>query len=118
LKLKIDENLPGECVEVLRYGGFEADTVADERLTGAEDSAIAVRSRAEGRVLITLDLDFANIRAYPPAEYAGIIVLRSKRQDKRAVLALLHRIVLVLANRAPAGELWIVEPDRIRFRIG
>ena len=79
MKLKIDENLPGECAEILRDGGFEADRVADERLTGAEDSAIAVRSQAEGRVLITLDLDFANIRAYPPAEYAGIIVLRSKR---------------------------------------
>jgi predicted nuclease of predicted toxin-antitoxin system len=118
LRLKIDENLPSECAEVLRDGGFEADTVADERLTGAEDSVIAVRSRAEGRVLITLDLDFANIRAYPPAEYAGIIVLRSKRQDKRVVLALVHRVALVLANRVPAGELWIVEPDRIRFRIG
>lgn len=118
MKLKIDENLPGECAEILRDAGFEADTVADELLTGAEDSTIAVRSRAEGRVLITLDLDFANIRAYPPAEYAGIIVLRSKRQDKHAVLALLHRVALVLANRAPAGELWIVEPDRIRFRVG
>jgi predicted nuclease of predicted toxin-antitoxin system len=118
LKLKIDENLPGECAGILRDQGFEADTVADERLTGAEDSAIAVRSRAEGRVLISLDLDFANIRAYPPAEYPGIIVLRSKTQDKRAVLALVHRLVLVLANRAPAGELWIVERDRVRFRIG
>ena len=118
MKLKIDENLPSECAEILRDGGFEADTVADERLTGAEDSAIAVRSRAEGRVLITLDLDFANIRAYPPAEYAGIVVLRPRRQDKHAVLALAHRIALVLANRTPAGELWIVEPDRIRFRIG
>jgi len=88
LKLKIDENLPSECAGILRGGGFEADTVADERLTGAEDSVIAVRSRAEGRVLITLDLDFANIRAYPPAEYAGIVVLRLKRQDKHAVLAL------------------------------
>ena len=118
MKLKIDENLPSECAGILRDGGFEADTVADERLTGVEDSAIAVRTRAEGRVLITLDLDFANIRAYPPAEYAGIIVLRSKRQDKHAVLALVHRVALVLTNRAPAGELWIVEPDRIRFRLG
>ena len=118
MKLKIDENLPGECAEILRDGGFEADTIADERLTGAEDSAIAVRARSEGRVLITLDLDFANIRAYPPAEYAGIIVLRPKRQDKHAVLAVVDRVALVLANRTPAGELWIVEPDRIRFRIG
>jgi hypothetical protein len=84
LKLKIDENLPSECAEILRDGGFEADTVADERLTGAEDSVIAARCRAEGRVPITLDLDFANIRAYPPADYAGIVVLRSKRQDKHA----------------------------------
>lgn len=118
MKLKIDENLPGECAEILRDGGFEADTVADEILTGADDSAIAVRSRAEGRALITLDLDFANIRAYPPAEYDGIIILRSKRQDKHTVLALVHGIVLILANRAPAGELWIVEPDRIRYRVG
>ena len=118
MRLKIDENLPVECAGILRDGGFEADTVADERLTGAEDSAIAFRSRTEGRVLITLDLDFANVRAYPPAEYAGIIVLRSKTQDKCAVLTLVHRLALVLANRAPAGQLWIVEPDRIRFRIG
>jgi hypothetical protein len=31
LKLKIDENLPSECAAILRDGGFEADTVADER---------------------------------------------------------------------------------------
>jgi predicted nuclease of predicted toxin-antitoxin system len=118
LKLKIDENLPSECAEILRDGGFEADTVADELLTGADDSAIASRSRAEGRVLITLDLDFANIRAYPPAEYHGIVILRPKRQDKHAVLALVHGIALILANRVPGGEPWIVEPDRIRFRVG
>ena len=116
MKLKIDENLPRECAEVLRAGGFEADTVAEEYLTGAEDSAIAVRCQAEGRVLITLDLDFANIRAYPPEEHAGIVVLRTMRQDKHSVLALVNRIALVLTNREPAGELWIVEPDRIRFR--
>jgi predicted nuclease of predicted toxin-antitoxin system len=118
LKLKIDENLPSECADILRCGGFDADTVADERLTGAEDFAIADRCRCEGRVLITLDLDFANIRAYPPAEYAGIIVLRSKKQDKHAVLTLVDGIALVLTNRVPEGELWIVEPDRIRFRNG
>ncbi len=81
MKLKIDENLPAECAEILSHGGLQADTVADEGLTGADDSALAAGSRSEGRVLVTRDLDFANIRAYPPAEYAGIIVLRPKRQD-------------------------------------
>jgi len=103
---------------MLSHGGLQADSVADEGLTGADDSALAAKCRSEGRILVTLDLDFANIRAYPPAEYAGIIVLRPKRQDKQSVLALVHRLTLVLANRPPAGELWIVEPDRIRFRLG
>jgi predicted nuclease of predicted toxin-antitoxin system len=117
LKLKIDENLPRESATILLNAGFEADTVFDERLTGADDSEIAARSRAEGRVLVTLDLDFSNIRTYPPAEHAGIIVLRVKRQDRHTILALTQRIALALANRTPAGELWIVETDRIRFRV-
>jgi hypothetical protein len=69
-------------------------------------------------VLVTLDLDFANIQAYPPDRHAGIIVLRPNRQDKPAVVALLRRIVAVLQQRSPVGELWIVQHDRIRFRQG
>jgi predicted nuclease of predicted toxin-antitoxin system len=118
LKLKIDENLPAECAALLRNAGFEADTVFDEHLEGAEDAQIASRSQKEDRVLVTLDLDFSDIRTYPPSHHAGIIVLRPKRQDKPTVLGLMERIVLMLANRTPAGELWIVEPDRIRFRSG
>jgi len=118
LKLKIDENLPADCAVLLRNAGFEADTVADERMARADDNVIASRSQAEERVLVTLHLDFSNVQAYPPARHAGIIVLRPKRQDKRTVLSLMERIVLTLTNRTPAGELWIVKPDRLRFRIG
>ena len=42
--------------------------------------------RIKSRVLLTLDLDFANIRAYPPERYPGIIVLRLKTQDKATVI--------------------------------
>lgn len=116
MNFKIDENLPAECGALLREAGYGADTVAEENLAGADDSAIARSVRAEGRVLITLDLDFANIQAYPPSMQPGIIVLRLKRQDKHAVLGLMRRVVSALKTRLPAGDLWIVEPDRIRFR--
>jgi predicted nuclease of predicted toxin-antitoxin system len=116
LNFKIDENLPAECAALLRDAGFGADTVAEENLAGADDSAIARTARAEGRVLITLDLDFANIQAYPPSAHSGIIVLRLKRQDKYAVIGLMRSIISALKTQLPDGELWIVEPDRIRFR--
>ena len=71
MKLKIGENLPRECAALLRNAGFEADTAADERLAGAADSVIASHSRAEDRALVTLDLDFSNVLAYPPAKHAA-----------------------------------------------
>ncbi len=92
MKLKIDENLPAECAVLLRKAGLEADTVSDERLEGASDAVVARRSQEEDRVLVTLDLDFANVQNYPPSQHAGIIVLRPKRQDKATILRLMQRL--------------------------
>ena len=129
MNFKIDENLPAEAAEILRSIGFAADTVADENLSGAKYEAVATSSRSEGRILLTLDLDFANIRAYPPGELTGIIVLRVKRQDKATVLAYVRRLATALSSyvrrlataltrRNPSGELWILDGNRIRFRQG
>jgi hypothetical protein len=114
LKLKIDGNLPADCAFLLRNSGFEADTVVDERLKGADDAAIASRARRKigcWSHLIWISLTSAPIHAYstPGLSFSG------KRQDKLTVLMLMQRVVLALTNRTPAGELWIVEQDRIRF---
>jgi predicted nuclease of predicted toxin-antitoxin system len=61
LKFKVDENLPTECSSILRGAVFEADTVSDEKLSVASDSVFSERCRTEDRVLMMLDLDFANI---------------------------------------------------------
>jgi predicted nuclease of predicted toxin-antitoxin system len=118
LKFKIDENLAVEAAVLLREAGFEADTVAEEHLSGADDSTVACAVRSGVRVPVTLDRDFGDIRIFPPGEHAGIVILRPKSQDKGTVMALLRRVALALKNRAPVGELWIAEPDRIRFRSG
>lgn len=118
MKFKVDENLPGEFAELLRAAGFAADTVGEERLSGARDSEVLERSHTEDRALVTLDLDFSNIQAYPPASTPGIVVIRTKTQDKLILLSLLRRLIQVLGTRSPSGQLWIVESDRIRFRDG
>ncbi len=118
MRFKIDENLPAEYAALLRDAGWEADTVGGEGLSGADDETVARRSREEGRILITLDLDFANPLTYPPTVTPGIVVLRSNRQDKLTLLGLLRRLIGVLKQRSPAQQLWIVGSDRIRFRQG
>ena len=115
LKFKIDENLPAEFAAILGDAGFEAATVAEETLTGATDTLLLERCRAERRVLVTLDLDFANAQAHPPGTHSGVLVFRSKAQDKLTLISLLKRTVPVLKGRSPEGQLWIVQATAFAF---
>lgn len=113
---KTDENLPDEVAQSLRAAGHDCHTVWDEQLQGAVDSAIADRCRQEGRVLVTLDLDFANIRAYPPGTHPGIIVLRPHSTDVESVLGIVARVIKELAQEEANGSLWVCDDAATRVR--
>ena len=113
---KLDENLPVEAAELLRTAGWECDSVYDEGLAGADDPDVAAACQAGARVLFTLDLDFADIRAYPPSEYVGIVVMRPTEPSRRQVLQLVSRVLPVLSAEWMEHRLWIVEPARVRVR--
>jgi predicted nuclease of predicted toxin-antitoxin system len=115
MKFKGDENLPAEVVALLRYAGHDAHSVLDEDLGGTSDTSLAEVCRKEGRILLTLDLDFADIHAFPPGSHPGIVVLRLRRQDKKTVLGIIPRILELLKREAVNGRLWIV--DEVRTRI-
>ena len=115
---KVDENMPIEFAGVLRTAGWECDTVFDEALVGAEDPDLGARCQAESRVLFTLDMDFADIRTYPPSAYVGIVVLRPVKPSRDSVLALLDQLIPVLKAQWAEHRLWIVEPGRVRIREG
>lgn len=115
---KLDEHLPLEIQELLTNHQHDTDTVADEGLSGSIDPELAQTCQREDRALLTLDLDFSDIRAYPPEDYPGIIVFRPAIQSITALLRLTTR-VLVLLNQEPlAGHLWIVEDHQVRIRDG
>lgn len=116
MRFKVDENLPTEAVDLLREAGHDALSVLDQGLRGTEDGAIVRIVKEEDRALITLDLDFSDIRAYPPSEHPGLIVLRLRDANKERLLDVLQRALPTLARGPLAGALWIVEEDRLRVR--
>lgn len=116
MKFKVDENLPVEVAALLAQAGHDALTVQDQTLGGRPDPDIAAVCRQEGRAVVTLDLDFADIRAYPPAGYAGIIVLRLARLDKARILVAVQRLLPVLQNETLTGKLWIANETSVRIR--
>jgi predicted nuclease of predicted toxin-antitoxin system len=64
-------------------------------------------------VLVTLDLDFSDITAFPPEEYAGIIVLRVRSQS-RHIVSIFQAVLPLLETEPLDGNLWIVEEHRVR----
>jgi predicted nuclease of predicted toxin-antitoxin system len=116
LKFKVDENLPKEAAGLLAGAGHDALTIRDQRMVGQPDTDVATVCQQEGRAVVTLDLDFADIRAYPPADYAGIIVLRLSLLDKFHALTVLQRLLPALEREPLIGKLWIVDETSIRVR--
>lgn len=116
LKFKVDENLPVEVAVLLADAGHDAMTVPDQQLGGVPDVSLADTCRQEGRAVVTLDLDFADIRAYPPADYFGIIVLRLSRLDKHRLLHTVQRLLPTFEQEQLSGMLWIVDESTVRIR--
>ena len=115
---KVDENLPLEVTELLRSRGHDATSVEEQNLGGVKDERLAMVCRQESRVLVTLDLDFADIRTYRPEDYPGIVVIRLGRQDRDALLGATERLIAVMAELSPEGRLLIIEDRRVRSRGG
>lgn len=116
MKFKLDENLSPSLSAVFVAAGHDAHSVVQQALGGQPDERVIEVCRREGRALITLDLDFSNIIAYPPAEFAGIAVLRLPDQAHATVESGIQRVLDLLPQETLTGALWIVEERRIRIR--
>ena len=108
MKFKIDENLPIEIAELLQQAGHDAATVIEQLLGGKADSDIISVCQQEEYALVTLDMDFADIRVYPPGQFYGLIVLRMKQQDKSYLLHAFSRLLPLFSSEPLEGHLWIV----------
>jgi predicted nuclease of predicted toxin-antitoxin system len=115
VRFKIDENLPPESSALLQNSGHDALTVWDQRLQGQPDLTIARVCQEERRIFITLDLDFADIRTYPPDQYSGLIVMRLNSQSRTYVLRVLRGLLPILEKECIEGRLWIVDDTTVRI---
>ena len=112
----MDENLPIDLADLLTGLGHDPKTVNDELLQGVNDPRLMETCDREKRILVTLDIDFSDIRAYPPKDHEGIIVLRVGNQSKPHILEVFGRILPLLEREHIQGRLWVVEESMVRIR--
>ncbi len=116
MRVKPDENLTRHPKAALMDRGHDVETIADEGLLSQTDSAVAAAAKSEGRVIFTLDSDFADVRRFPPGEHPGVVLFRPRTIGPRAVNAFIESFAARPDLADLAGALVIVEPHRIRMR--
>lgn len=114
MRFKLDENLDPRVAALLAEGGHDVDSVRDEGLSGHSDPAIYSAIRSSRRVLVTLDMDFANPFHFPPEGTEGIVVVRVPRPLLSLIRSTIRGALPALKSGGVRGALWIVEPGRIR----
>jgi len=118
MRFLIDANLPRAVIAALEKAGHQVEFARDVGLGAAPDEQIAARARESSAALITRDMDFADVRRYPPDQYFGIVVMRLP--DTAVALEIVHVLERFLLDpgflESLSGRLAIVEVDRVRFR--
>lgn len=118
MRFLLDANMPRSVAGTVQRLGHEAVDVRDVGLAGADDAQIAVYAKNHEFALVSRDFDFSDVRNYPPAEYAGMIVLELPDDATAATVVKVVESLLSqpeLLAQVP-GRLAIVQSWRVRFR--
>ena len=116
MRIKLDENLPAGLVALLTALGHEVDTVPAEGIGGEDDDVVWRAAQADGRFLVTQDLDFSDTRKYAPGTHCGLLLVRLPQPGR---IALQERVASVF--RTEAVDMWsgcrvTATPTKVRVR--
>ena len=100
---------------LLKEADHKAITVQEQGLRGIADRKLYELCKAEGYILVTLDLDFSNLLHFPPERTLGLVVLRGPNQLFVTMRVLIETLIDALVKESPLNKLWIVEPGRLRI---
>ena len=116
MRLPLDMNLPPAMASWLRSEGHDAVHLRELGLSTLPDRDVFTKAAADGRVVVTFDLDFGDIASAAIGTGSGVVLLRL-RSPRQAHLRERVRIALTLTETAlEAGAIVLVEDARVRVR--
>jgi predicted nuclease of predicted toxin-antitoxin system len=116
MKIKLDENISRHLKPYLQQTDHDVFTTADEGLLGKSDVEVGAAAKAEGMVLFTLDLEFADLRKFPPGTHPGIILFHPQSMGPLATNRFILNFVKETDLTPLSGCTVIVDPTRVRIR--
>jgi predicted nuclease of predicted toxin-antitoxin system len=119
LRFLTDQCVPAEISSHLRRAGHQITLLREVLPTRALDPAVIAKARELGAILLSLNGDFSDIVAYPPAQHLGIVAVQLNNHPE-IIPQLMERLTAYLTSHPEQsfyhGKLFIVEVHRIRIR--
>ena len=118
LRFFSDQCVPAEITDTLRRHGHQVTLLREVLPIRSLDPVVIAQARELGAVLVSLNGDFADIVAYPPASYFGIIAIQLHNHPE-IIPQLMERLVAFLDGHPDQefyhGRLFLVEVHRVRI---
>ncbi|MDP2668973.1 MAG: DUF5615 family PIN-like protein [bacterium] len=116
MKFFLDANIPYSAIKLFKKPDI-ALHVRDVGLGDSSDEVILKHAFSQDAILITRDLDFANIILYPVSVHAGIIVIRVPSHfTAQNINDVLRRFLSSADKKLLQKATTILEPGRYRIR--
>lgn len=116
MKIKLDENLPSGLASVLSRLGYDTDTVIEEGLAAEKDDAVWRAAQHAGRLLVTQDLDFSDIRKFQPGAHCGVVLVRLRDPSRTALIERVRGIFSSEPVEEWAGCFVVATEHKLRVR--
>jgi predicted nuclease of predicted toxin-antitoxin system len=114
----LDHCVQRRFLRLLISWGYDASLLQDHIEPDATDIDVIEVAQQLDAVLLTEDMDFANILDYPPQDYVGIIVIRYQAKNEAEVTITLKQALEDLYRDELRGVLVVIAEDRYRVRRG
>ncbi len=119
LRFLSDQCVPAEISATLCRHGHQVTLLREVLPIRSLDPVVMAKAQELGAVLVSLNGDFADIVAYPPASYLGIIAIQLHNHPE-VIPELMERLLAFLHGHPDQefyhGKLLLAEVHRVRIR--
>ncbi|MBE9141804.1 DUF5615 family PIN-like protein [Planktothrix mougeotii] len=116
MKFLADMGVSPLTVQVLRQQGYDAVHLSEQGLERLPDSKILEKARQENRIILTFDLDFADLLAASSQQLPSTIIFRLKDTKPTVVSGRLLIILNECQEELKTGAIVTINDTRYRLR--
>jgi predicted nuclease of predicted toxin-antitoxin system len=116
MRFLVDMNLATEVAVRLRAQGHDAVHLRELGLQDLGDEAVLAKAMAERRVVLTFDLDFADIATAAGGARVAVILFRLRSAQTTRIIDRLGQVLTSAGRALEKGAVVIVEEGRVRIR--